>query len=77
MDIFLQTFCWPVAELTAVTSKKWIWFSQISAILNSVLACSLYESSFKPVTFAKGKRNFIFMNTESQNGKRKSIELHM
>lgn len=70
MDIFLQTFCWSVAELTAAISKTWVWPSQVSATQNGVLARSLYESSFKPANLAKGKTNFIFMNTESHSEKK-------
>ena len=69
MDIFLRTFCWTIAELTAAISKKWIWFSCVSAIQNGVLAFPLYECNFKPVNLAKVKRNFAFMNPESHSEK--------
>lgn len=70
MDVFLQTFCQSVAELIAATGKKCVQFSQVSAIKNGVLTCSLYESHFKSVTSVKRKRNFIFMNIEAHNKKK-------
>lgn len=77
MDTFLQTFCRSVAELAAAISKKWVWFSQVSAIQNSVLTCCLYESSFKPVNLAKVKRNFIFMDIDSHSEKKPHKRLYV
>lgn len=67
MDIFLQTFCWAVAELTAAFSKNWVWFSSLSAIQTGVLASPPYECSFKPPNLAKVKRHFTLTNPESHS----------